>query len=78
MEWRDRIAVDPETCFGKPRIRGTRIWVALVLDFLAAGQTIDDVLHSYPHVTRDDVLACLAYGAEASRENVIDLPAASA
>jgi uncharacterized protein (DUF433 family) len=44
----DRIAVDPNVCFGKPTIRGTRIWVGLVLDLLADGMSIDEILHEYP------------------------------
>jgi uncharacterized protein (DUF433 family) len=69
-----RISIDPNVCFGKPCIRGHRIWVSLILDFLAAGTSIDDVLRDYPQLTRDDVLACTAYGSEMSRERVVDIP----
>lgn len=69
-----RISIDPNICFGKPRIRGTRIWVSLILDFLANGATIDELLAEYPHLQREDILAALAYGAEMSRENFVDLP----
>jgi uncharacterized protein (DUF433 family) len=69
-----RISVDPEVCFGKPCIRGTRIWVSLLLDFLAAGATIEDLLDDYPHLKREDILAAIAYGAEMSRERYVDLP----
>jgi uncharacterized protein (DUF433 family) len=69
-----RISVDPEVCFGKPCIRGTRIWVSLLLDFLAYGSTIDDILQDYPQLKREDVLAAIAYGAEMSRERYVDLP----
>lgn len=62
-----RISIDSNICFGKPCIRGHRIWVALVLDQLAAGETIEGVLTAYPSITRDDVLACIAYGAEMVR-----------
>ena len=61
-----RIAVDPQICFGKPCVRGTRIWVALLLDFLAAGATIEEILETYPQLKREDVLAAIAYGAEIS------------
>jgi uncharacterized protein (DUF433 family) len=71
----DRISIDPNVCFGKPCIRGTRIWVSLILDFLASGATIDEVLEQYPHLTRDDILATIAYGAEMSRERYILIPA---
>ena len=74
----ERLSVDPAVCFGKPCIRGTRIWVSLLLDFLASGMTIDEVLSEYPHLHRDDVLAAIAYGAEASRERIVDLPGVTA
>ena len=70
----ERISVDPAVCFGKPCIRGTRIWVSLLLDFLASGATIDEILADYPHLTREDVLAAIAYGAEMSRERIVELP----
>lgn len=73
-----RIAVDPGVCFGKPCIRGTRIWVSLLLDFLAAGATIEELLESYPQLKREDVLAAIAYGAEMSRERYVDLPGSAA
>jgi uncharacterized protein (DUF433 family) len=71
-----RISIDPNVCFGKPCIRGHRIWVSLVLDFLASGWSIQDLLKEYPGLVEDDVLACIAYGAEMSRERYIEIPAA--
>lgn len=62
--WEERIAVDPEVLVGKPVIRGTRISVELVVERLSQGWGVDDLLRAYPHITRDDVLACLAYAAE--------------
>ena len=73
-----RIAVDPQVCFGKPCIRGTRIWVSLLLDFLASGATMEEILEDYPQLKREDVLAAIAYGAEMSRERYVDLPGSSA
>jgi len=70
-----RISVDPNVCFGKPCIKGHRIWVSLVLDLLAAGMTYDQVLAEYPGLTKEDILACVAYGAEMSRERYVELPA---
>jgi len=58
-----RIAVDPRIFFGKPCVRGTRIWVSLLLDFLASGATIEEILENYPQLKREDVLAAIAYGA---------------
>jgi len=69
-----RISVDPQVCFGKPCIKGHRIWVSLILDLLAEGRTIEDVLGDYPGLARQDVLACIAYGAEMSRERSVDIP----
>jgi uncharacterized protein (DUF433 family) len=68
-----RIAIDPNVCFGKPCIRGTRVWVSLLLDFLAAGSTIEEILEDYPQLRREDILAAIAYGAEMSRERFVDL-----
>lgn len=68
-----RISIDPNVCFGKPCIRGTRIWVSLILDFLANGWTIEQILAEYPQLEREDVLAAIAYGAEMSRERYIEI-----
>lgn len=70
----ERISIDPQVCFGKPCIRGTRIWITLVLDLLSAGHSIEEILEEYPQLTREDVLACVAYGAEMSRERFVDIP----
>ena len=77
MAWEEllaRISINPEVCFGKPCIRGHRIWVSLILDNLAAGMTIEELLAEYPGLERADVLACIAYGAELSRERSFDIP----
>ncbi len=72
-----RISIDPKVCFGKPCIRGHRIWVSLILDLLADGMTVRDVINEYPQLTEPDVLACIAYGAEMARERYVDLPSAA-
>lgn len=59
-----RITVDPKVCFGKPCIRGHRIWVSLILDLLADGMTVEQILDDYPGLEKADVCACIAYGAE--------------
>jgi uncharacterized protein (DUF433 family) len=69
-----KISIDPNVCFGKPCIRGHRIWVSLILDLLASGITVEQVLEQYPQLSREDILACMAYGAEMSRERYIDIP----
>ncbi|MFH1090380.1 MAG: DUF433 domain-containing protein [Pseudomonadota bacterium] len=63
-----RISLDPQVCFGKPCIKGHRVWVSLILDWLASGMTIPEVLEQYPGLEQDDIYVCLAYGAEMSRE----------
>jgi uncharacterized protein (DUF433 family) len=69
-----RISIDPQVCFGKPCIRGHRIWVSLVLDLLAEGMTPQQVLAEYPGLEEADIQACIAYGAEMSRERYVELP----
>ena len=71
----NRISVDPNVCFGKPCIRGTRIWVSLILDFLANGMSIEEVLAEYPQLAREDIQAAIAYGAEMSRERFVEVTA---
>lgn len=73
MDWKDRITIDPRVCHGKPCIKGTRIWVSLILDFLASGDSVEDILREYPQLTREDVLACIAYGAEMARERHVPI-----
>jgi uncharacterized protein (DUF433 family) len=74
----DRISIDPRVCGGKPCIKGTRIWVSLILDFLSGGMTEPELLNDYPQLTHDDVLAAIAYGAEMTRERVIPIPVTEA
>jgi len=69
-----RISIDPKICFGKPCIRGHRVWVSLILDLLAEGYSINQILEEYPGLTEEDVRACIAYGAEMSRERFVDIP----
>ena len=74
MNWQERISIKPSVCHGKPCIKGTRIWVSLILDFLANGDSFDGILKAYPHLSRKDIQACIAYGAEAARERFIPVP----
>ena len=66
-----RISVDPGVCGGKPCIRGHRIWVSLVLDFLASGMAADEILHDYPQLTPEDIRACIAFASEMTRERTV-------
>jgi uncharacterized protein (DUF433 family) len=67
MNWQERITVNPEVRSGKPCIRGTRITVYDVLEYLAGGMSEDQILADFPHLTRDDIRACLAFAAARER-----------
>ena len=69
----DRISIDPRVCFGQPCIKGTRIWVSLILDLLAEGLSEQHILSEYPQLKREDIFAALAYGAEMAREHIIPI-----
>lgn len=69
-----RVSVDPNVCFGKPCIRGTRIWISLILDNLAEGTSEKELLEDYPELTLEDIKAAIAYGAEMVRERFVDIP----
>jgi uncharacterized protein (DUF433 family) len=75
----NRIIIDPEICGGKPCVKGTRIWVSLILDLLADGMTEAELLAEYPQLVHEDVLAAIAYGAakadQAHRPNDLRRPA---
>jgi len=75
MNWRDHITVDPEVCHGRACITGTRILVTTVLDNLAAGLDADEIVVSYPSLTRESVHAAMAYAAELAKERVVSIPA---
>lgn len=64
MTWKDRIAIDPKVLVGKPVIKGTRIAVEFVIDLLARGWTLEQILREYDHLTAEDVQACLAYASD--------------
>lgn len=77
MNWREHIAVEPSICHGQACLIGTRIPVSVILDNLAVHVTPDEIVHSYPSVTREGIDACIAYAAELARERVVELPAYS-
>jgi len=72
-ELHKRIWIDPARCGGRPCIRGHRIWVSLVLDLLASGTTIEEIVREYG-ITPEDVKACIAYGSEMARERYVPVP----
>jgi uncharacterized protein (DUF433 family) len=63
LDWQERIAIDPDVCHGKPTIRGTRIMVSILLDYLKAGETHEEILRQYPTLEEADVRGAIAYAA---------------
>ena len=73
----ERISIDPDVCFGRACIRGTRIWVSLIVDNLAEGVSEAELLEAYPQLKPEDIRAALAYAAEMTRERIIPIPVES-
>ena len=73
MNWQDSISVDPNVCHGKACVKGTRIMVSVVLDNIAAGHSVNDLLKSYPSLTREGIEAAIRYAAELTRERFVPL-----
>lgn len=67
MDYRDRITIDPSKRGGKPCIRGLRITVYDVLDYLASGMTVEEILADFPDLQEPDIRACLAFAADRER-----------
>jgi uncharacterized protein (DUF433 family) len=74
MKWQDYITVDPAICHGRACVKGTRIMVSVVLDNLATGLSVKDIINSYPSLTPEAIQAAIAYAAELARERVVALP----
>ena len=72
-----RVSVDPKICGGQPCIRGTRIYISIILDELAEGLTPEQIIDHYPQLAFEDIRAALAYAAELSRENLWKVAAGS-
>jgi uncharacterized protein (DUF433 family) len=71
MDWKERIESKPEVMYGKPVIKDTRVPVDLILDKMAAGEAVEDLLSAYPRLTKEDVYACLAYASEAVKNVLV-------
>jgi uncharacterized protein (DUF433 family) len=71
VQWKQHIVSDPEILRGKPRIKGTRIPVGLVLGYLAAGKTSADILAEFPGLNSEQIAACLDYARELSEFEVV-------
>ncbi len=70
MDYHSRITIEPGKWSGKPCIRGMRITVYDVLEYLASGMTEDDILRDFPDLSREDIRACLAFAADRERKLV--------
>ena len=68
-----KISIDPAICFGKPCLKGTRIWVSMLLDMLASGMTFEDILEEYTYITIDDIRAAIYYGSLMSNDRYVDI-----
>jgi uncharacterized protein (DUF433 family) len=77
MNWKDLISADPDICHGKACIKGTRIMVSVILDNLAAGESPENILASYPTLKKEDIEAALRYASELARERIVVLPGAT-
>ena len=75
MDWREYITVNPEICHGKPCLKGTRIMASVILDNLVVGQTPEEIIESYPSVSREAIQATIAYAADLARERIVTMPA---
>lgn len=74
-DWKQRVSIDPAVLVGKPVIRGTRIAVESVVEFLAQGWSFADLRGEYPGITDDDIRACLAYASQVLQsERIYPLP----
>ncbi|MGQ0542926.1 MAG: DUF433 domain-containing protein [Blastocatellia bacterium] len=67
----DRITIDEDVCNGKPTIRGKRITVQTVLEFLGAGETVDEILYQYPSLEKEDIAACLQFASSLMDRNFV-------
>jgi uncharacterized protein (DUF433 family) len=75
MDWQKHIEANPKILYGKPVIKNTRIPVDMILEKLAVGDTMDDLLQAYPKITREDINACLLFAADAVKNELIYLKA---
>jgi uncharacterized protein (DUF433 family) len=74
MDWRERVAVNPQVCHGKACIVGTRVMVSVILDNLADEVPPEDILTSYPSLQANDIRAAIAYAADLAREQFVTIP----
>lgn len=73
MNWQNYISTDPAICHGRACIKGTRVMVSVVLDNLAAGHSPEDIMRSYPSLTREAIEASIKYAADLARERIVPI-----
>ncbi len=73
MNWRDRIITNINICHGKACIKGTRIMVSVILDNLAKNISTEEILKSYPSLTKDDIIASIKYASELAKERIVSI-----
>jgi uncharacterized protein (DUF433 family) len=71
MDWRKYIEQKPDVLGGKPILKGTRIGVDLILEKIGSGETIEELLLAYPHLTKESILGCVSFGASAIRNEIL-------
>jgi len=71
VDWKERIAINPDICHGKPCIKGTRIMVSIILDYLTAGESPEVILREYPTLKAEDIRAALGYAAWLAHEEEV-------
>ena len=74
LDWHERIKLDPAILVGKPCIKGTRLSVEFIIELLANGWTYEDILKDWDYITRDDILACLAYASDVLKMEFVHPP----
>ena len=75
-EFQERITINPNICNGKPTIRGKRITVQTILEFLSNGDSVEEILENYPTLEREDIYACLRFATNLMEHNYIVEPVA--
>ena len=73
MNWQDHISVDPQVCHGKACIAGTRVMVTVILDNLAEGASVEEILQNYPTVSREGIKASLLYASALAKESTVSI-----
>jgi uncharacterized protein (DUF433 family) len=74
QNWRERVSVNPTVCHGRACVRGTRVLVSVIVDNVATGVPCEEILRNYVTLTDPDIDAALAYAADLTREDTVDLP----